>query len=145
LLVSIFLMSNTYRSKQFRRSKDYKTIVQRLMSEYQRKASAKSREFSLDYSLFESLIMSYCYFCNLKPSNFRLGLKYSGLRRLDLDLGFIPENTVACCKQCNSKNKLDYSKIAKPKKKSLNFVRPSRFPGSAAPIAKSRTTKLERA
>ena len=138
-------MSNTYRSKQFRRSKNYKTIVQRLMSEYQRKASAKEREFTLDFMLFERIIMQDCYFCERTPSNFRLGLKYSGLKRLDQDLGFTQENTVSCCKQCNSKKKLDFTKIAKPKKKSLNFVRPSRFPGSTAPLAKARLTTLARA
>lgn len=74
------------------------------------KANAKRRkyEFHLTKSEFRSLTKEDCYYCGMEPSNAYTPKKgqngsytYSGIDRIDNNIGYTIDNCVPCCKQCN--------------------------------------------
>lgn len=82
------------------------------------KSSAKSRnlEFSLTDDEFRKLVTEDCYYCGSAPSNFpqtgqfsrSKGVYFSGIDRVDNEVGYIIGNVVSCCQICN-KMKLDWT------------------------------------
>lgn len=78
---------------------------------YYTKSKAKYRglAFLLDKSYFETLIKSNCYYCGKPPSNkaekYGTFVLYSGIDRIDNNRGYIKDNCVPCCKECNNKKK----------------------------------------
>ena len=57
---------------------------------------------------FRVLVTSRCHFCGLEPSSIFVRsyvngtFLYGGIDRLDSDKGYTGENSVSCCKWCNS-------------------------------------------
>lgn len=81
------------------------------------KQGAKSRNYDWELSEEEAIQMmtKNCHYCNSEPSNkltYRFGpdrfIMYTGLDRVDNNLGYIQNNVVPCCKICNH-SKLDLS------------------------------------
>lgn len=72
--------------------------VNRIYATYKRNALNKSREFSINRENFEVLIKSSCTYCGIIPST---GY-FNGLDRVDNALGYTKDNSVSCCKQCNT-------------------------------------------
>lgn len=75
-------------------------------------SSAKSRGLSYELTLEEAikLFKSNCQCCNLEPSmvyyynqmkNLDEYIKYTGIDRIDNNLGYIPSNVRSFCKTCN--------------------------------------------
>jgi len=75
----------------------------------------------ISFNEFKKLSLSDCFYCNSKPSNRQLDiryetrrgrkdkfivtdfiLKYNGIDRIDSEKGYIKENVVSCCKNCNT-------------------------------------------
>lgn len=84
------------------------------LASYRSRAKKLNLIFDLSESQFEVLTKSSCFYCDSSPSNTAKGYKdrgsynYSGIDRVDNDLGYTLSNVVAACKNCN-KAKLDLS------------------------------------
>lgn len=75
------------------------------------KSSAVYRkiEFKLSTEEFKSLVLSNCHYCDKSPEmNCQaIGLReqnilVNGIDRIDSKIGYIPNNCVSCCTQCNT-------------------------------------------
>lgn len=72
----------------------------------------------LFFDLFKKLSLSNCFYCDSKPSNTQSDvrylkdgtrlkitdfvLKYNGIDRINSSIGYLADNVVTCCKNCNS-------------------------------------------
>lgn len=81
---------------------------------YKRGAKNRNLEFSLTLEQLVVLIKDLCYYCgsnfknNFKHSNISTGYKHNGIDRVDNSKGYVLENCVSCCKDCNkAKGTLD--------------------------------------
>ena len=86
-----------------------------LYGSYKLGAGHRKLQFDIDRELFRQLTQMPCYYCGALPSKtYANGHKYNGdyifngLDRVDNALGYIPENVVSCCEQCN-KSKRTYT------------------------------------
>lgn len=70
-------------------------------------AKNRNYKFELTEEQFQILTKQNCYYCNKKPSQIKKSLLsfyvYNGIDRVDNSKGYIKNNVVACCKECNSK------------------------------------------
>lgn len=70
-------------------------------------------KFELTKDEFFYLTKSNCYYCNKPPSQIKKAkysdYVYNGIDRVDNSEGYLKNNVVACCKECNS-NKSGISK-----------------------------------
>lgn len=79
---------------------------------YKRDAKKRNLEFNLNSSLIDKFFKSNCYYCGALPSktakygHLISSFTYNGIDRIDNNVGYIEENCVPCCIQCN-KAKLD--------------------------------------
>lgn len=81
------------------------------LSKYKKRAKKLNIDFSLSKDLFYSICEQNCYYCGVKPSKKSCGyekksgkgLPYhaNGIDRIDPSIGYIKDNCVSCCKQCN--------------------------------------------
>lgn len=80
-------------------------VLARIMDSYVRNASKREQVFELSSQEFEKLITSDCHYCGAAPSNTKslrdYTLYWNGLDRLDNTVGYVPENVVPCCSDCN--------------------------------------------
>lgn len=64
-------------------------------------------DFKLTKGEFLVLTKQNCYYCNKPPSQIKKAKHsnyiYNGVDRVDNNKGYLIENVVACCKECNSK------------------------------------------
>lgn len=78
--------------------------LRRIFRQY--KGAAKRRGYSWDLSIEQvaEFIASRCSYCGQEPSNnqFETGVAYSGIDRVDNELGYSKENCVSCCGICNT-------------------------------------------
>lgn len=77
-----------------------------VMKNYKAAAKRRGYSFKLSSDEFFVLIGMDCYYCGAKPSlKVRLlrhqNFRYNGVDRVDNVFGYMPENSVACCKICN--------------------------------------------
>lgn len=101
---------------------DFDKAVLKVLSRYKTNAKKRHLDFSLTYQQFLLLITSSCIYCGKLPSlNFKnkhkhskhiysyspSSLFYSSIDRLDYKRGYLIENCVSSCQQCNqAKHKL---------------------------------------
>jgi hypothetical protein len=81
-------------------------VINHLILQYKRHARDKGLEYELSYEQFEKLIRGPCSYCGIPPSNNKItknckGFLYSGIDRVDSTLGYIPDNCVSACSDCN--------------------------------------------
>lgn len=82
-----------------------------LHSNYRSRAKRKNWEFNLTFQEFKNLVLSNCYYCNLEPNKCRLDraksrkgisrIYFNGIDRIDSNKGYIINNVVSCCEDCN--------------------------------------------
>ena len=83
-----------------------------LYRSYQAEAVRRELVFSLTRDEFRVLINSTCHYCGSEPSKiskqggahkgrFNGGLIYNGIDRVNNSMGYMSNNVVACCEQCN--------------------------------------------
>lgn len=94
-----------------KRLKDEDAAFNRLFGTYQYGARKRGLEFALTQTEVRTLSKQPCHYCGVEPSNrmFRQNSKYgngepyiySGLDRLDNEKGYVLDNVVPCCIQCN--------------------------------------------
>lgn len=81
---------------------------------YQISAKKRNLEWNLTKEEFTKLTQSNCQYCNIEPKQERKppgaygSYIYNGIDRIDSLLGYVIENCVPCCFQCNQA-KMDYS------------------------------------
>lgn len=92
-------------------------------SNYKSRAKSKNWEFLISKEEFTNLIHSNCHYCDLSPNKFRKdrvkNLRVidtnefsNGIDRLDSSKGYIIDNVVACCEDCNkAKRNLSYTQF----------------------------------
>lgn len=77
---------------------------------YRYYASARGYVYELGFNHFKKLIFSDCIYCSTKPFNFSTKVKtkttdkvyYNGVDRVDNSIGYTIDNSVSCCRRCNS-------------------------------------------
>lgn len=86
-----------------------------LYSRYRLNAKERGLLFSISKEKFREITSSNCYYCGTSPKgitkqNTQNGIYlYNGIDRFDNELGYIENNCVACCKNCNyMKKSLSY-------------------------------------
>lgn len=79
-----------------------------LFRSYRDRAKHKGFSFSIDKDIFFTLVALNCYYCNFPPKNtyrYKSSDKepflYSGLDRIDNEIGYELSNCVPCCRVCN--------------------------------------------
>jgi hypothetical protein len=81
-----------------------------LFGAYKRRARETNREFTLSEEEFKSFIFDDCYYCGVKPQTKTYSrsipkskdfIVNNGIDRIDSNLGYIKENCVTCCSDCN--------------------------------------------
>ena len=82
--------------------------INSLYGRYKRSAKNRSIDFVLDKKSFVELINDDCYYCGNKPSTKYSGhstyngsIVYNGIDRVDNSIGYIIDNCVTCCSDCN--------------------------------------------
>lgn len=74
-------------------------------STYETSASDRNYEFRLTKEEFAQLARSPCHYCQASPGNRKKALSgdfiYNGIDRVRNHEGYLPENCVACCVECN--------------------------------------------
>jgi len=73
---------------------------------YMGDAKARGLSWGLSDAVFVGLVSGACHYCGEAPSTkfddkFDSQLYYNGIDRVDPTLGYVPSNTVSCCKRCN--------------------------------------------
>jgi len=84
-----------------------------ILCAYRNIARKRNLEWSLDGTVFDTLMHSVCFYCSCPPSNKRQNrgggpvFVYSGIDRKDNNIGYTVDNVVSCCIVCNrAKNKM---------------------------------------
>jgi len=79
-----------------------------IWNSYKRSAKRRKIEFAISLEEFASLVKQSCYYCGAKPSMLpqspyqrKLGHLFNGVDRRDNTKGYIIDNCVPCCKNCN--------------------------------------------
>ncbi len=82
---------------------------------YRRSALQRGQEMDLDDDVLADLLQQPCHYCGAGPSNLLRGsgnkpFPYNGLDRVDNGIGYLLDNVVPCCRQCNfAKGSMSYS------------------------------------
>jgi hypothetical protein len=101
--------------------------------------SSRSRglEWGLNREIANKLLTSSCHYCSIPPSREKAGsglsgsFFYNGIDRVDNNIGYTPDNCVACCWLCNrAKASMPYDgfitwldRIADARRKPMRLVR----------------------
>ena len=79
----------------------------RVIHQYEISAQKRGLAFDLSRSALDLLFSAQCVYCGSPPSNVARKGKhtgsflYSGIDRVDNDIGYVNDNVVSCCKLCN--------------------------------------------
>lgn len=79
-----------------------------LYKRYQGDAAKRNLPFKLTRDDFVKLTSAPCFYCDCGPSSVRKArdnygeYRYNGIDRVDNAIGYVPENCVPCCAECNS-------------------------------------------
>lgn len=83
-----------------------KVAFNRYLDSYKSGAKSRKLEFSLSEEQIWELLRENCLYCGVPPKEVKFvgkaGFLANGLDRLDNCKGYTVENTVPCCKICNS-------------------------------------------
>lgn len=91
-------------------NKGYNSGSNTLYNNYRGSAKSRNLEFTLNRELFQYLTQQNCYYCDRPPSSLSRRRKkdkledsylYNGLDRINSHKGYIENNVVTCCQQCN--------------------------------------------
>ena len=78
-----------------------------------KRSKKKGYKIDITFDEFKELSSNSCFYCGLKDSSFlndrwhnkelsKTVVKYNGIDRVDSDKGYTKENSVTCCKHCNT-------------------------------------------
>lgn len=86
---------------------DGEAAFRRMYYQYRKSADKRGLRFELTEDCFRNLTKQPCHYCGQEPSNAWASHHdtgdyiCNGIDRKDNDLGYVPDNCVPCCKQCN--------------------------------------------
>ena len=102
-------------------------MMRRAIKNYKRGAKERGFEYKLTEEQFRETTQKDCFYCGAKPNNIMKhclsngDFIYNGLDRVDNNLGYVIDNIVPCCKQCNkAKQKLTIEEFRDWVKKAYN-------------------------
>lgn len=82
--------------------------LNQLLTDYKARSKKKGFEFSLSKEEFKKIVQRNCHYCQSEPvykvrdkHNFG-GARYHGIDRVNPKKGYTSENSVPCCKICNT-------------------------------------------
>jgi hypothetical protein len=114
---------------------DGRASLRQLYQKYKIGAGKKGRIFTLSEPWFENLTKQNCYYCDSPPSQrfqFKRGwgaYTYNGIDRLDNKRGYTMDNSVPCCKKCNTmKLNMSVDDFFGQMRRVLQLVRPQEPP-----------------
>lgn len=91
---------------------------------YRNNAKNHKKNFQLTMEQFKFITSQNCFYCNLTPKqttgklrNDRPNYYHNGIDRVNSSIGYVLENCVPCCKQCN------YSKRDMSKEEFKTFIK----------------------
>ena len=94
-----------------------------LLYEYEEGAHKRGIDFDLTVEQFREITNSNCFYCGVKPESIKNFSKaktnhaayiYNGIDRIDNEIGYLYDNCVPCCTQCNfAKGKMDVNEFIK--------------------------------
>lgn len=100
-------LSGRVRSCGCRGYKEWESNFNTLYKETHWKAKKRGLEWRITKEQFKTLTSQNCSYCGRSPSNvhkhpkYRGQYIYNGIDRVDNSVGYIFENCVTCCEQCN--------------------------------------------
>lgn len=84
------------------------SVEKNLFSHYKVGALKRKYDFEIDFEYFKDKIKENCFYCKREPYNIHKSkpksqrfILYNGLDRVDNKKGYLKENIVTCCKECN--------------------------------------------
>ena len=92
----------------YRRLSKGEAVFRWLFYRYKRDSAKRNIKFNLTLDEFRRLTKQNCRYCGAPPSTVLRGkhnygaYTYSGVDRVDNDLGYTLENCVSCCTKCNT-------------------------------------------
>lgn len=79
--------------------------LHKLYYRYKHAAKKKNRLFELDLDFFAYLVNQPCHYCKIHPNQLMHAgndtIVYTGIDRVDCNVGYIESNVVPCCGVCN--------------------------------------------
>jgi 5-methylcytosine-specific restriction endonuclease McrA len=76
--------------------------MKRVYKHYVRQCRIRNVYWELTVDQFKVLTSSNCAYCGKQPTNRRSNYLYSGIDRKNNKQGYTLDNSVPCCKVCNS-------------------------------------------
>ena len=83
------------------------SVFKKVATDYKHKAKKRGIEWNLSQDQVFKLIDRNCHYCGIEPSNTSTihkqskKAKYSGIDRINNNIGYVEGNVVPCCAQCN--------------------------------------------
>lgn len=104
--------------------------MNRLFQQMRSTAKKRKIEFGLTRGEVETLTKQVCHYCGQEPAQVmhsgesrRGDYTYNGLDRMDNHRGYVSDNVVSCCGQCNwAKGKMSYDEYINLIKRSYNYL-----------------------
>ncbi len=93
--------------RQGRRFEKGKAAFNSLYANYERSAKKREHKFGIPKEDFRRITEQTCYYCGVEPRMSHEGTRtngayiYNGLDRIDNNNGYVPDNVVPCCGDCN--------------------------------------------
>jgi len=86
---------------------------------YKRQGLSRGHKFELTLDMFKAITQQNCFYCGSKPSNVcdksssnaNGSYIYNGIDRWDNNKGYVINNVVPCCKNCNSMKSKMHGKV----------------------------------
>ena len=81
--------------------------TKKVLITYKSNARLRGFDFGLSDEMAIELFSGDCYYCGAPPSRISMATNtngkfiYSGIDRLNSNIGYVPDNCVSCCTQCN--------------------------------------------
>ena len=118
------------------------TLEYDMLIHYKSNARHANRDWTLTDEQFKNLIHSNCHYCGCEPApryngDYKRYITANGIDRVDTNKGYVIENVVPCCRQCNVM-KMDYS-IEEFKNKVLDIY--NHFIKGSTTISKESTSQ----
>jgi hypothetical protein len=101
--------SKIIRMKNLNRLENGLSAKRRIFAFYKKGAKARDFQFNLSFEQLVEFLKKSCHYCGIEPSNSSATINphgasqilYNGIDRIDNSKGYIVENLVSCCKNCN--------------------------------------------
>jgi len=82
-------------------------VINQIILGYKRHAKDRNLLFELSTKEFASIVVKPCHYCGAENSNTKFtkncknGFPYNGIDRIDSLIGYVTDNVLPCCKNCN--------------------------------------------